>query len=381
MNKEYTMKKFPGLLVIMFILAANTGRAADNVVLITLDGMRWQEVFRGLDRSLAEHVEFGGESELLMREFWQESQAQRATALLPFLHNTVFKEGSYVGNRDLDSCARVSNPWYFSYPGYSEILTGVVNESINTNGKKQNPERTLHELLNSNSDFRGRSAAFASWDVFPYIFNTHRSGIYVNAFEPLSEPGDQYEKMLNTLYADIPTPWPTVRNDAFTHLYAMSYFRREHPRLLYISYGETDDFAHDGKYDEYILAAHRTDRFIGEIWEMIQSTEGYRDNTVLFITVDHGRGEEPIETWLHHASKRSTTGYMLSLAQYADGIVGSEATWMAAIGPDISSNGLIETGDDCLTSNRIAATLLQVLGEDYQNYNPAMGSPLTEMLK
>ncbi|MEO1982643.1 MAG: DUF1501 domain-containing protein, partial [Fuerstiella sp.] len=54
------------------------------------------------------------------------------------------------------------------------------------------------------------------------------------------------------------------------------------------AYGETDDFAHDGKYDEYILAAHRTDRFIREIWDIVQSTNGYRDNTVLFVTVDHG---------------------------------------------------------------------------------------------
>lgn len=375
------MNKMLSVLAITSLLAGNNSWAVDNVVLITLDGMRWQEVFRGIDPILANHEEYGGESEMLMQRFWRDSQEERERTLMPFLHDIVFKQGSFAGDRDHGSCAKVSNPWYFSYPGYSEILTGVVNEAIDSNGKNPNPEQTLHELLETNPEFRGLSAAFASWDVFPFIFNTTRSGIYVNAFEPLAHPANEFEQSLNALFADIPTPWPTVRHDAFTHHYAMSYLQREHPRLLYISYGETDDFAHDGKYDEYINAAHRTDRFISEVWEMLQSTEGYRDNTVLFITVDHGRGEEPIETWLHHASKRSTSAYMESLAQYENGIVGSEATWMAAIGPDIASAGLIATGDDCLTSNRIAATLLEVLGEDYQDYNPAMGSPLTELLK
>ena len=108
---------------------------------------------------------------------------------------------------------------------------------------------------------------------------------------------------------------------------------------------------------------------------MVQSTNGYRDNTVLFVTVDHGRGEEPVETWMHHASGFSNSG------QHNNGVEGSEAVWMAAIGPGIATAGLIETGGNCLTSNRIAATLLEVLGEDYQRINSTMGAPLREFLK
>lgn len=369
------------LILLLLALFASSAQAADNVVLITFDGLRWQELFRGLDPALAKHEEYSEQGELLMQRFWRDTPEKRAAALFPFLHGTVFMHGSFAGNRDAGSCVRVSNPWYFSYPGYSEILTGVVNEQIDSNGKVLNPEKTIHELLESLPQYRGKTGAFASWDVFPFIFNTERSRIYVNAFAPLAEPATEAERQLNTLYADIPTPWPTVRNDAFTHHYAKAWFQRSRPRLLYISYGETDDFAHDGKYDEYILAAHRTDRFISEIWDMIQSTDGYRDNTVLFVTVDHGRGEAPLETWQHHASKRSLDGYMQSLAQYEDGIVGSENTWMAAIGPGVGSSGLINTGEDCLTSNRIAATLLQLLGEDYRKLNPSMGTPLQEFLQ
>jgi hypothetical protein len=373
------MKRLYCIFCIFMLQSLNAG-AADNVVLISLDGLRWQEVFFGLDRQLALSDDYSGLSDELMNEYWDDSAGLRAQKLLPFLHDVVFEKGSYVGNRDQGSCAKVSNDWYFSYPGYSEILTGIVNPAINSNRKMANPERSIFELLNTVPEFNGRSAAFASWDVFPFILNTERSGLHVNAFYKEAEPQSEFETLLNRLYEDTPPPWTTVRNDSFTHHYAMSYFKREKPRVLFISYGETDDFAHDGKYDEYIFAANRTDRFIREIWEMVQETEGFKDNTDLFITVDHGRGDDPIETWQHHASQTSVTGYMSSLANYEEGIVGSDAVWMAAMGPGIPNSKLINTGDDCLSSHRIAATLLELLGRDYRDFEPDMGAPIREFL-
>ena len=362
-------------------LSSGALHAADNVLLVTLDGLRWQELYRGLDHTLATHPDYSARSEQLLEQFWDEDPALRAAKLMPFLHDVVFAQGAHAGNRDAGSCARITNPWHFSFPGYSEILSGVVNRSIDTNGKNPNPEKTILELLNTEPAFAGRVAAFGSWDVFPWIFNVERSGLPVNALGTKVTPTTPLEETLVQLSQDIPAPWETVRHDAFTHHYALEELRENSPRVTFISYGETDDFAHDGRYDEYIFAAQRTDRFIRELWEFVQSTEGYRDNTVLFITVDHGRGEEPIETWQYHASKESLTGYMQSLAQYEEGIVGSEHTWMAAIGPGVPATGLIAANDEnCVPANRIAATLLQLLDVDYRSLNPAMGAPLQEFL-
>ena len=80
------------------------------------------------------------------------------------------------------------------------------------------------------------------------------------------------------------------------------------------------------------MAANRTDRFLEELWQFIQDDKIYRNQTMLFITVDHGRGEEPEETWQHHASRSAMAGNMEYLARYKGGIVGPEAVWMAAIG-------------------------------------------------
>ena len=315
-----------------------------------------------------------------MRQFWDDDPAERARLLFPFLHDTVFEQGSVIGNRDRGPCVRVANPWYFSYPGYSEILTGVVNETTKSNSKIPNPERTVHELLGGIDSFACRTAAFASWDVFPSILNVDRKGVYVNAFEPLNAPERMEEITLNRLHNDIPPPWPTVRNDAFTHRYALSYLRREQPKLLFIGYDEKDDFAHDGKYDEYLFAANRTDRFIEEVWHTLQSIPEYRDNTALVITVDHGRGEESIETWLHHASKRSLDGYMSSLSHFTEGIIGSEDTWIAAIGLGVAGKGLIVIFEQCAFSIHVASTILVLIGIVPQALDQEMAPPLLEML-
>ncbi len=362
--------------------AQQTPALAANVILVTIDGLRWQEVFRGLDERLVGE-EYNSLGDGLAENFGADTANARAEVLMPFLHQVLLKQGSVIGNRDAGSCARVTNPWHFSYPGYNEILTGVPDRSINTNDAIPNPNVTVLEWLQQQEGFTNKVAAFSSWDAFPFIINAERSGVPVNAGAK-SNPETPFEETLTQLHGDIPSPWPTVRFDAFTHHYALSHLQNHHPRVLYISFGETDDFAHEGDYDQYLLAANRTDRFIHELWDFVQSDPFYQNNTALFITVDHGRGEEPLETWKHHASKESLGGYMKSLAQYEEGIVGSDAVWMAALGAGIASHGLIKNGlietATCAGSNQIAATLLALLGIDYRNFNPGAGAPLSDIL-
>lgn len=377
------MKRIALLMLLLWPLslpAQPRDAEAENIFLVTLDGLRWQEVFRGLDESLATNSEYTERVEHIGALYLTPDKEERASSLMPFLHETVFRDGTVVGNRDKNSCARVANPWYFSYPGYSEILTGVVDEDIDSNRKVANPNESFLEKLNATTQYRDKVAAFASWDVFPYILNIERSGIALNAFHNAEPATNELERILNRLQNDTPSPWSNVRLDAFTHHYALSYIRSRHPRIVYIGYGEADDFAHDAKYDEYVIAANRADRFIGEIWQLIQSDEAYVDRTVLFITADHGRGEEPQETWMYHASKRSVARSTSRLSRFEDGIIGSEAVWMAAIGPGVPAHGLVTTGEGCLTSNRIAATLLKLLGEDYLLFNKEMGPPMPEFL-
>lgn len=347
--------------------------ASDNLVLVTIDGLRWQEVFHGLDNTLANNDTFTHRKQSLLEEFAGEQAAQK---LMPFFHQTLAQQGILFGDRQQGQCMKLSNPWYFSYPGYNEILTGQADPSINTNEKTANPNVTFLEWLYRQKPFNNAIYAFGSWDVFPYTINTERSGVPVNAgFQPAKGHHlTAMERHLNTLQTAIPSPWETVRLDAFTHHYALETLKKHKPRVLYIAYGETDDFAHDGEYDQYLLAAHRTDRFIDELWQTLQSMRQYRDKTTLIVTTDHGRGSTAAD-WQHHASRQAMQGYMKALASHANGIEGSDDVWFAALGPDIRNTANLQRAH-CLSSNQIAATALTALGLDWTAFNPKAGQPV-----
>jgi hypothetical protein len=358
--------------------------ASKNLVIVTIDGLRWQEVFNGADNTLLNNENFVKKTSLLNEKFWDNSQVKRRELLMPFLWNTIEKQGVLIGNRNIGSNMSVSNNWHFSYPGYSEIFTGITDNSINSNKKIANKNISFLEWLNNKNQFTNNKkniAAFGSWDVFPYIFNTQRSKLYVNAgFMPASGyPLSEQSKLLNKLQTEIPSPWHNVRFDSFTHRYALDYLREVKPRVMAISYGETDDFAHDGRYDQYLLSAKQTDTFIKQLWETIQNIKEYKNSTTLLITTDHGRGSSE-KDWQHHASKQAIHEYMKNLNQFPEGIEGSQHIWFAAIGPEIKPQGQIKTAIE-ITQNQIAATALRILGENPINFNPNAGSPISALFE
>ena len=338
----------------------------ENVVLITLDGLRWQELYGGADASLIGDQDYVKDTTALKDLFWRSDAEERKTILMPFFWNTIAQHGQLYGNRNAGSEVNCSNKHWFSYPGYSEILCGFADDDrIDSNDKFNNPNTTVLEFVNNHEKFKGNVAAFGSWDVFPYIINEERSNIPVNAgFEENAGVGlSDREKFLNILQTQIPSPWATVRLDAFTHHYALEYIKRNHPKVVYIAYGETDDFAHEGHYDAYLKSARQTDAFIKEIWEYVQSDPAYRDKTTLIITTDHGRGTIPKDTWQHHGSK----------------ISGADQIWLAIMGPDTPASGLMEGGKQ-LYQNQVASTLAKFLGLKYTNER-AVGEVIEKAFK
>ncbi len=353
--------------------------AAKNLILVTIDGLRWQEVFRGADEALINNKNVVKDSALLKEKFWHETPEQRRSALMPFFWNTVVKQGVVIGNRDIGSTMSVANNWYFSYPGYSEIFTGIADNRINSNEKIANKQISFLEWLSHKKAYEN-TAAFGSWDVFPYILNTKRSKLYVNAgFMPAS--GYKLSErvlLLNQLQKEIPSPWHNVRFDSFTYRFAKDYLLTQKPRVISISFGETDDFAHDGHYEHYLQSAHQSDAFIADLWKTIQSTQGYKDNTILMITTDHGRGSK-VDDWQHHASKQAVQTYMKNLNKFSQGIIGSENIWFAVMGANIPAKGQVITSKE-VKQKQIAATALTLLGENPLQFNAQAGKIINEVL-
>ena len=128
----------------------------------------------------------------------------------------------------------LTNALWFSYPGYSEILTGLADDTrITSNDKFPNPNTTVLELANKDPKYMGKVAAFASWDVFPYIVNETRSGVPVNAGFELAKGNSltDKEKFLNQLQPRVPSPWGTVRLDAFNPLLCRGAYEKTPSRI------------------------------------------------------------------------------------------------------------------------------------------------------
>lgn len=323
-----------------------------KVVLITLDGLRWQELFSGADPKLITHTDYVADTSALKTAFWHDDPQARRKMLMPFVWTTLVKEGQLYGNRVLHNHVDLTNNQWFSYPGYSEILCGFADDDrINSNEKINNKNMTVLEYIHQLPEFQGKVAAFASWDVFPYIINEERSGIPVNAgYEPLENAHSPEEKLINTLQKQTPKWWSSVRLDAFTHHFALEHLKNSRSRVLYIAYGETDDFAHEGHYDEYLWAAKRTDAMMAELWQYLQSDPYYKDQTTLIITTDHGRGVEPLDQWQHHGQSS---------------IPRSNEVWLAVLGHQVEAKGEIKKIQNLYT-NQIARTIAELLGVPYE---------------
>ena len=305
---------------------------------------------------------------------------------MPFLTNVIGQNGVLIGDRNNQSEMSLTNNQHFSFPGYNEIFTGKVDDNLTSNAKILNPNVTFLEWLNKQASFENQIAIFSGWDVFPFIFNRKRSGLFINAgFEDMPSiqntlKGSQDKhtatkiQLMNQLQSEIPSPWATVRHDAFTYGFAKLYLQAMQPKVLVINLGETDDFAHNGKYDAYLDSAKQTDDYLRDLWATLQNMPTYKNNTNMIIITDHGRGNDASD-WQHHASKQAVQNYMTSLSRFKEGIVGSEHIWFAAMGPDIKSQGLLTTTSE-LTQTQFAATALALLGIDVSQYDIAAAAPL-----
>jgi hypothetical protein len=352
------------LIGLNFTTLSAQAQQTENIVLITLDGLRWQEVFKGADSLLVDDTGLMEKPGSLLNDFWHENQIERRKMLLPFFWETIASKGQIYGNRAYANHVNNSNQMWFSYPGYNEVLSGFADdERINSNSKINNPNVTLLEYLNRMDAFRGKVMAFGSWDVFPFIVNEERSGIPVNAGFDKAEGNDltPSELLLNRLQDEIRGPWDGVRLDPFTHHYALESIKKHKPKVVYIAYGETDDWAHDNHYDQYLWSARQTDAYIREIWEYIQSDPQYKDKTTMIITTDHGRGISKT-SWRSHGTN----------VPFADQI------WIAAIGPDTPASGEMKI-EGQWHSARIARTIFRLMGMDYPDQKAA--PEIKEMIK
>ena len=284
---------------------------------------------------------------------------------MPFLWTTLADKGQIYGNVDRNSPARVTNGLNFSYPGYNELFTGAADPLVDSNDKKPNPNVSVFEWLNRKPNFAGKVSAVGSWDVYPWILNRERSGLNINAgWQQITRPELGAEAtLLNRQMAHAVRDWENCRNDVFTTEVLLDVLRHHTPRVLYLGLGDTDEYAHMGRYDQYLHAAHQVDVFLKELWETVQNHPQYKDTTTLIVTTDHGRGDPP-RGWRDHGAK----------------VAGSEAIWIAVMGPDTPALGE-RAKIPAVTQSQVAATIAHLLGEtEFNTEIPQAAAHIADVL-
>jgi hypothetical protein len=282
------------------------GRGVDApVVIVTIDGVRWQEVFHGSDRTRSSATHLTG------------------PAIFKNLHELGNKRGAFVGAPGQGTIA-ASGPNYISLPGYNELLGGrasfcTTNECART---------SIPSLLDEARTSGAKVAAFASWEKLD-LAATASPGAFVSSCGRQGNPAID--------------PWPghgDYRPDRATADAALAYYEAEKPDVFFLGLGDTDEYAHRGDYPGYLGALHRADAILGRLMKLLDSMGDRGARTHVVVTADHGRSRD-----FHNH------GAMPEAAR----------VWMVAAGPRFSARGAIPSPHPRRLAD-IAPTLRVVLG-------------------
>ncbi|MEZ5294324.1 MAG: alkaline phosphatase family protein [Vicinamibacterales bacterium] len=343
--------------------AAPAEDAAGAVVLVTIDGARWQDVFTGLDPAILRSV--SGDTPIEKTEtyarFWAATPEERRAKVMPFLwQHLVANDGTIAGNRAIGSRGQVANRMRFSYPGYAELLTGAPHDDVITsNDNNRYGFLTVLEWLKRDLALPpAQVAVFGSWETFNYIAESQEGAIAINAGYERVEGADGDVRLLSDLQFLTPTGFEGARHDVYTFRFAMAHLQSARPRVLYLAFDETDDWAHQKRYDLVLDALHRTDRQLEQLWTWLQNDAGYRGRTTLIVTVDHGRGRSPSD-WMDHGEE----------------VAGAEETWLGCFGPSVSDRGERRDGD-VVEQRQVAATVAALAGRDFRTAVPSAAPPI-----
>jgi hypothetical protein len=329
--------------------AAEVEEARPAVVLVVLDGARWQDIFRGADPSLAAsaHVE-----------------APPAEVLMPHLHELAAQRGAALGAPDQGPAMTASGPHFVSLPGYTEIFTGHRRHPCADNDCPATHQPTVFDEARAAMSDPGEVAVFSSWERIARVATSDESRLVLStgrshvAGDDLLRADDLTAQLLDEGRAAGTFPGHgDFRPDRITGPLALRYLETRQPRLMFIGLGEPDEYAHRGDYGAYLDALRAADRVIGDLFATLDRMGARGRQTSVFVTADHGRARD----------------YRFHGGRFPE----SSRVWMVAAGGGVTSRGWLRSErPHCLAD--IAPTVRALLGLPPDPLESS-GAPLLEL--
>lgn len=289
------------------------------VVLVTMDGVRWQDVFLGVDQSLADRYGVPEEERL------------EAAGLVPNLHRLMTEDGASIGAPGVGEEMRASGPNFVSLPGYMEMLTGRTDSGCTSNDCGRVRFATVADDVARESP--GAAAVISSWAGIaraatePSSRATVSAGRYLGDGRALLERDPELGRLLAEGASARPDPGhDDFRPDAHTARIGLALLALRDPKFLFLGLGETDEYGHRADYRGYLRALVHADAVIGKVAQIVRQENDSGRPTTLFVTTDHGRSED----FVSHGEEQPESARVFLVAAGAGirarGSVASEST-------------------------------------------------------
>jgi hypothetical protein len=255
------------------LLLSVSASAAGNVILLTLDGVRWQEVFHGDENGKVIFKHLLGDD----------------------------RSGSVIfGNVDRNERYDTSNDMLMSLPAYQSIMAGTVQPCEDNNCGRIKVETFEERAVSELKLDRTQVATIASWDNIRNSVEHVQGSTFVSAYmDPVNDgtPDPESDAITAAQLKDVP-PWEVARYDRYTWAHAMHYLKKHKPRFLFISLDDSDEWGHKFDWPSYIGSLKQYDQWIHELIGTLKEMGQYGDETTLIVTTDHGRGDG--SNWGYH---------------------------------------------------------------------------------
>lgn len=250
---------FAFLLILTWVLGhprpAPMPSPADTVILVTLDGVRVQELLDGVDNA--------------------QMPGHAGAQVMPRFMKKIVPKGVFIGDRSRGSLMHMGNPSGISMSGYQAIFGGRATPCLHNDCAPLFGETILSRV----AQHLGAPAIFTSYGPVCH-------GIRAT---PYAQPAICGPPMAYNLANELGLPVDLPRDDVVA-LLALRQLRTAPPPLLFIGLEESDATAHGGNYRDYLNVLERYELILDEIWQETQRLNSEGHKTSLIISIDHGRG-------------------------------------------------------------------------------------------